>query len=347
MSEASKVCKEMLASGYSIRFGRSQYNSGGGSSIEDYQRCMKAYRFIKLMQPKAFQRTTPKVFTANQIRDITAFVRRNNIDVMFEMVFRHMGATVLALPFRIHGEKIIVNVASPAPDDVQISLEHEYGHVRDDRMLASIEPRLKPYLRTGLTTDASVSMYTRIVFRLIEQSLTPVEAARFKVLQSKVIGNLSKIPHHQKNILVRYLKELVRLGEEILDGTCREHYTSDTFLAALRNRSDPRSTPIINNVHNVQNSYGKSIEFNKLIVIAMYKEMDTLPGSAISYWQAFKRKADFFTKGTLHLDDDQIEFCRLIIRGSRNARVFAFLEACVNLFVKMMKGASEMFGFQL
>ena len=227
MAESSirRICVEALTHDFQL-VGDGHRPLECASGREYLDQCERIFNDADIFQHLNYLPVEVGLLTPSQIRQIAGFAKKHNLKVRICGYGAALPATFSAQAGTI---RISPRIPYPWPDELMRSLEHEYGHIRDSRLITTYAPELKPMLMEGKGGRRDLKKYISTVTKMMGAGLSGSDRLEFGRLLGEVVGDLDRYDNPSLMNLAREFAELFRHGEEILGDGFESFVMGDRF----------------------------------------------------------------------------------------------------------------------
>ena len=263
--------------------------------------CQRIFEEAEVYQ-RRFYRVKPKLLAAPHIREIGEFAKKHNLSASL-----HGMSYSNSVMFGIRNDgniEITVLLPFDSPQWLGWTMRHEYGHIRDLRLIAMYAPELKATVKKTIWDMSELRQVTSTILKIMRDGLSESDRRQFDRLQKEVIGSLDHYNVRMLPILTGTLGDLFRGGEEILDERIEDHVMSDAFCVLKkgeRSENDYLRWSIFNHKD-------ERVDLHRLQAIAMLQEA--------RLWKKFTQLPDYDPITLRFVKPNHLQFIRLCIRGA-------------------------------
>lgn len=297
-SAVNSVCAEALAGGFPL-VGDLHQPLRYASAREYIRQCEQIFEDARDFQLSKY-RFEPRLLTPSQFRQVTHFAKSHGLKV------RICGyGSAAPSTFSLRGRTLSISPRAPynMPKWLTWSLDHEYGHARDNRLFVARAPRLRKLTVRGEWDESAGKEYVFTVMRFMREGLSRSDRLKFDRLRRKVLGDLDRYNDRSLKLLVRHFAELFRKGEEILDERFESFVMDDRYFQ-LRDGVPERYYRRLS----VTNRNGERVDLRRLLIVAALQEADL--------WEKFTGHPNYDPLSLDFISSSHLKFFRLCIRGA-------------------------------
>lgn len=299
--EVSRICKEAHSQGFQLldKNGKPyEY-----STWDLYRnRCYDIFDDAQTFQRFTLGEHRSRMLGASHIRRVADFAKKHNLKV-------NICGYGSAFPSTFSAQAGAINISPRAPyyhrEWLSWSLDHEYGHMRDNRLIAAYAPDLKRALMQGRGNGWEARRYVSTVLKLMRDRLSKPDQVEFDRLRNEVLG---KLDHYNKRqellVLMKAFGEVFRYGEHILEPRFETYVMSDAF-RHLKNRKNRMK---YYSRISIANHKGERLDLARLLFVAAFKESNM--------WDRFIRHPEYEPSSLRYIRPNHLKFFRLCIRGA-------------------------------
>ena len=272
------------------------------SSDKYMDQCQKIFEDAKAFQRQMSGNCKLQLLTASHIRQIGSFAKRHGMGVAILGYDAAFGSTfaVSAKTLRLSPRAPLL---MPEPKWVKWALDHEYGHIRDRKLISTYAPELKDALKTNRWTISGLKKYISTMMEIMRAGLSKSDQVEFDRLQKEVLGNLDEYNTWELVKLAKWIGEYFRRGEEILDERFEDYMMDDRSLPLKISKSDHYY-----HKKGITNHKGELIDLKRIYAAAPLQEANL--------WNRFTQLPNYRPNSLRHIKPDHLRFFRLCVRGA-------------------------------
>lgn len=297
ISKTCAVIKEFEISIEAAPWGQPQLLSSQSPSFE--KKCHKI--FSAVLMAEKMDNMPPSIWQPWQIKTVQEFAKKHGFKTVINA--RVGGGSyfdslsILAATRTIYAG-VAMQTHNITEEALKFKLDHEFGHIRDMNIFESLQPDALPLLLSeNLTWEEFVEM-TNAHLKVLREGVPTDQRARFDQYVQHLFGDLSARDFNELGIIVRYLGEAIRWGEEIMD---------PRIFGGNKNTGLLRGTPPTRNRWKLTNSNGVLFPMGDIAFIAMLQEA--------GLWEKYQALPDFNKDVLKEINPEYVDFFRLCIRA--------------------------------
>lgn len=268
------------------------------SSDEYMDQCQKIFEDAKAFQRRVLKKK-PKLPTAAHIRQIGKYATKHKLGVIIKG-YDVLPGSALAMM----GTMICVRPRNAFVVPLSRTLDHEFGHVRDKRLIAAYAPALKSAMKKIKLSESEMRLYISTIMKLMREGLSQSDQLKYDKLRKEMLGDLDQYDARGIMLLIMCFAELFRAGEEILDERF-ESAVKDLSFGPLK-KDGP--TENYYRRRSITNHKGERVDLCRVLYAAMLQEA--------VLWERFTQLPDYDPNSIRYIQPNHLKFFRLCIRGA-------------------------------
>ena len=266
-ARVARICAELASHNFPLVGDDRQPIRTTSSTAYKFQ-CERIFDDAREFQRRKYI-VEPKQLTPSQFQQITRFAKKHGLRI------RICGYRS-ALPSTLSASAETINISPRVPfltpEWLAWCLEHEYGHIRDMRLVATCAPELKKVLMEGRGGQSEAKRYVSALLRLMREGLSKSEAVEFDRLRNKVLGHIGQYEGRMLFSILRVLGELFRYGEHVLDERFEDYVMESDHFFIKDNRTSRR----FYRKNFITNYKGERIDALRVMIVAVLQEAGLL-----------------------------------------------------------------------
>lgn len=299
--EIEQICTLMKSARFSITF--EPENSGVVEPINNNfnDMCKDAFVMAERIHREVMHKE-PRVWTIGHMRALEAFSKQNKISVtLFDPLFPNSGVKLLSTS--VEDGTLYIGLGAyvtVSPAQFEYGLHHESGHVRDYKLLLSVDPNLEKLAKTPFLRDVYLRKQIEIIMALIRRQIPNEQGKKkFDTALRKLFVDYETADSSLIAAMYRLLAEVLRYGEESFNPNLA------SAVACYENQFDDS---LDFNVPDFCRQDGICLNLTRSLVAAELMENGA--------WDDCKKTKRYSPKILKQLDPDQIYFFRMSIRAA-------------------------------